>query len=170
MLSTLNDLYLKFRMRRLKRQGMQIGSECRILRVAFGSEPWLISIGDRVGIASGVHILTHDGGTWLVHDERGRRYRYQRVRIGSDVVIGANAVIMPGVWIQDRCVVAAGSVVTKSVPAGSIVAGVPARKIASFDEYEARVLANYPGNADMRGNTPRDRITSIVDENFAPFL
>jgi acetyltransferase-like isoleucine patch superfamily enzyme len=157
-------------MRQLKRQGLQVGRDCRIFKVTFSSEPWLISIGDRVTVASGVQILTHDGATWLIRDESGRRFRFQRVRIGNDVMIGANAVIMPGVWIQDRCVVGAGSVVTKSVPAGSIVAGVPAQRIANFDDYEARVLATFPTQARMKGNTWRERVTSIVDDNFAPFL
>ena len=48
------------------------------------------------------------------------------VIIGNDVWVGANSTILPGVTIGDFCVVAAGSVVTKDVPSGSLVAGVPA--------------------------------------------
>ena len=48
------------------------------------------------------------------------------VIIGKDVWVGANSTILPGVTIGDFCVVAAGSVVTKDVPSGSLVAGVPA--------------------------------------------
>ena len=48
-------------------------------------------------------------------------------KIGRDVWIGANAVILGGVTIGDGAVVAAGAVVTKDVEAGAIVAGVPAR-------------------------------------------
>jgi maltose O-acetyltransferase len=51
------------------------------------------------------------------------------VTIGDDVWIGGNAVILPGVTIGNNCVVAAGAVVTKDVPANSLVAGVPARII-----------------------------------------
>ncbi|MGI9573772.1 acyltransferase [Alloalcanivorax xenomutans] len=53
----------------------------------------------------------------------------EKVVIGDDVWIGANCVILPGVQIGDHSVVAAGSVVTKSVPTCSIVAGVPAKVI-----------------------------------------
>lgn len=49
------------------------------------------------------------------------------ITIGSNVWIGANATVCPGVTIGDDAVVAAGAVVTKDVPAGTIVAGVPAR-------------------------------------------
>ncbi|MBJ7326566.1 MAG: hypothetical protein JHC52_04385 [Chthoniobacterales bacterium] len=48
-------------------------------------------------------------------------------KIGRDVWIGANAVILGGVTIGDGAVVAAGAVVTKDVEAGAVVAGVPAR-------------------------------------------
>lgn len=55
--------------------------------------------------------------------------------IGNDVWIGSNAVIMAGVEVGDGSVVGAGSIVTKDVPAYSIVAGNPARVIKSrFDE------------------------------------
>jgi acetyltransferase-like isoleucine patch superfamily enzyme len=53
------------------------------------------------------------------------------VRIGRHCWLGKNAVILPGVELGDHCIVAAGAVVTHSFPAGSTVAGVPARLIAS---------------------------------------
>jgi acetyltransferase-like isoleucine patch superfamily enzyme len=50
-----------------------------------------------------------------------------KVLIGNDCWIGAKAIILKDVELGDSCVVAAGAVVTKSFPAGSVVAGVPAR-------------------------------------------
>lgn len=52
------------------------------------------------------------------------------VRIGRHCWLGKNAIVLPGVVLGDRCVVAAGAVVTKSFGPGSTVAGVPARLIA----------------------------------------
>jgi acetyltransferase-like isoleucine patch superfamily enzyme len=52
-----------------------------------------------------------------------------KVVIGNGCWIGAHAVILKDVILEDRCIVAAGAVVTKSFPAGSIVAGVPARRM-----------------------------------------
>ncbi len=53
------------------------------------------------------------------------------VRIGDDVWIGAGVIINPGVTIGDRVIIGSGAVVTKDIDADAIVAGIPARKIAS---------------------------------------
>lgn len=55
------------------------------------------------------------------------------VKIGDNVWIGMNAVILKGVTIGDNSVVAAGAVVTKSVPANTIVAGNPAVEVKKFE-------------------------------------
>ena len=60
------------------------------------------------------------------------RHDYRKVVIGDSVWIGAGAIILPGVSIGPKSVVAAGSVVTRSVPGGVLVAGVPARVIREF--------------------------------------
>jgi maltose O-acetyltransferase len=51
------------------------------------------------------------------------------IRIGNDVWIGGGAIVLPGVTIGDRCVIAAGSVVTRDVPPDTLVAGNPARPL-----------------------------------------
>jgi 2,3,4,5-tetrahydropyridine-2-carboxylate N-succinyltransferase len=57
----------------------------------------------------------------------------QPVRIGDNVLIGANAVVIEGVQVGDGAVVAAGAIVTKDVPANTVVAGVPAKVIKQID-------------------------------------
>lgn len=56
------------------------------------------------------------------------------VRIKQNAWVGANATILPGVTIGENAVVAAGAVVTKAVPANTVVAGVPAKVIKKIEE------------------------------------
>jgi acetyltransferase-like isoleucine patch superfamily enzyme len=58
----------------------------------------------------------------------------ERVVIGDDVWVGGNATILPGVTIGDGAVVAAGAVVTRDVPAHSVVAGVPAKVVRRLED------------------------------------
>jgi len=143
-------------------KGVTIGAQCRIVSDIVTSEPWLVTLGDRVTISSNVELITHDGSGSLVRDERGRRYRYAPIRIGDDVFVGAGVIIMPGVEIGDRVVVGAGSVVTRSVPSDTVVAGIPARAITTWAEYTNRV-SGWKAHDDMQGDTYRERVDSIAE-------
>jgi acetyltransferase-like isoleucine patch superfamily enzyme len=149
-------------------RGVKVGEGCRLYSLAFGGEPWLISIGDRVTITGGVQFVTHDGASWLLRDGKGRRQRYAPIEIGNDVFIGASSIILPGVRIGNRVIVAAGSIVNRSIPDNCVVAGVPARFIRTFDEFERRGLEEFHSDADMKGETRRERVNSIVDETMLP--
>ena len=90
-----------------------------------------IEIGDDVLIGQQVVIATlnHD-----LNPERRGGMTPKPVKIGNKVWIGAHATILPGVTIGDNSVIAAGAVVTKSVPANVVVAGVPAKIIKTIEE------------------------------------
>lgn len=143
---------------------------CRILNRNFDTEPLLVRIGDRVSVTDGVTFLTHDGSTWVIRDEQGRRFRYARILVGDDVFIGMNTILLPGVQIGSRVIVGAGSVVTKSVPSDMVVGGNPAKIIGRFEDYRARALERFPSASNMRGRSRRERIESIVDPEFRPLL
>lgn len=150
---------------------MKIGSNCRIYTRSFGSEPWMITIGNKVTITSGVTVLTHDGSVWLMNDEKGRRYLYRRVEIGNNVFIGVNSVIMPGVKIEDNVIITAGSIVTKSVPSGVIIAGNPAKIIGNFDAYQKEVLDTYTSEKDMDYTLDyQNRIEKVTDNSFKKYV
>lgn len=123
-----------------RRKGVTVGNDCRIYIKEWGSEPFLITIGDRVTITSGVRLVTHDGSTWLVRDENNNRYqKYAPITIGSNVFIGLNSIVMPGVTIGDNVVIGAGSVVTKSIPTNSVAVGNPARVISTYDKFHQKI-------------------------------
>ena len=88
-----------------------------------------IYIDDGALIGHGVVLAT------LNHDldpEKRQQLHPAPIRIGKRVWIGANATVLPGVTIGDNAVVAAGAVVTKDVPADTIVGGVPAKQISTI--------------------------------------
>ena len=125
--------------------GMKAGKGITVMgNVDFGSEPYLIELEDNVRISCNVTFVTHDGGTWAFRDlpEYAGVFKYGRIKVGERSFVGCNSTIMPGVTIGKRCVIGAGSVVTKDVPDGSVVAGVPAKVIMTTDQYAQKCRQN----------------------------
>lgn len=90
-----------------------------------------VEIGDYTMLANDVQIIggDHKFDEVGVPIQFSGRYASQKTRIGKDVWIGANVIIICGVQIGNGSIVAAGSVVTKSIDENSIYGGVPCRKI-----------------------------------------
>ncbi len=140
-------LIMKFLLWRAKRQGLQIADDCNLVGFpVFGSEPYLISIGKHVQITGKVTFLTHDGATWGFRDlpEFKDVIKYGRITVHDNCFIGIGSTILPGVEIGPNSVVAAGSVVTKTVPPNSVAAGSPARVISTLEDYAAKCAAESP--------------------------
>ena len=96
-----------------------------------------ITIGDNCMLAPNVAIYT--AGHPLHPDSRNSGYEYgMDVTIGKNVWIGGSVVITPGVRIGDCCVIGAGSVVTKDIPAWSLAAGNPCRVIRRITEADRK--------------------------------
>lgn len=110
----------KMRVRFLRWMGVDIrdayiGRDC-----LFDQEvPELVTVEPNVTMSSRVIVVAHDS----------QRHIVGNVRICRDAFIGAGAIILPGVTIGEAAVVAAGAIVTRSVPPGVTVAGSPARPI-----------------------------------------
>jgi len=105
-----------------------IGRNC-----CFQSEHGTIVIGDHVMFGPGVNIHggNHDIAVTGIPMKHAVKHAGDdgEVRIGNDVWIAANAIILAGVTVGDGAVVGAGAVVTRDVPPMAVVAGVPARII-----------------------------------------
>lgn len=76
--------------------------------------------------------------TILAHEYLIKEYRIGEVKIGDEVMIGANTTILPGISIGDQAVVSAGTLIHKDVPAGAFVGGNPMRIIYTKEEMEDR--------------------------------
>lgn len=101
------------------------------------SEAYLITVGSNCMITAGVKIFTH-GGAQVARRKYPNYDVFGMVEVGDYCYIGTNSLIMPGVKIGNGSMVAAGSVVTKSVPPNMVVGGNPARILCTVDEYIER--------------------------------
>jgi hypothetical protein len=113
--------------------GVTIGDDCDLRCVEFGSEPYLVKIGNHVGAFQAM-FATH-GGAWVFRDKYPEADLMGTIEVGNNVYIGAKSIILPNVKIGDNVVIAAGSIVSKDIPSNCVAAGCPARPIKSFDEY-----------------------------------
>jgi acetyltransferase-like isoleucine patch superfamily enzyme len=143
----LASAWVRIRLWRLRRQGLTIGDDCRLVDLPdFGSEPYLVSIGKHVALAAGVSFITHDGATYVFRDRDPykRVIKYGRITIFDNCVIGYRAIILPGVTIGPNSVVSAGSVVFRSIPPNVVATGNPARPVMTFQQYAQWSLACTP--------------------------
>lgn len=117
----------------LVEQGLKLGKNVNIMGecILDPGHCWLIEIGDNVTLAPRVHILAHDASM-----KKCLGYtKIANVKIGTDVFVGANSVLLPGVEIGNKVIIGAGSVVSKSIPDNSVAVGSPAKVIKTYDEY-----------------------------------
>jgi acetyltransferase-like isoleucine patch superfamily enzyme len=146
--------------RTLRNMGIHIGEGCRIYTADFGSEPWLIRIGDRVCISNDVTFVNHNLN-WPFQHKYESLTGFGTIDIRDNCQIGVRATILSNVTIGPNAVVGACSVVTKDVPPNTVVAGNPARVICTLDEFEQRCLA---GHIDV----PEDReaARAVLERHF----
>lgn len=100
------------------------------------TRPSLVSIGNDVDFNKNFQILTHD---WSSHVFRNYFHDFINssgpVIIGNNIYFGTNVTVLKGVTIGDNCIIGAGSLVTKSIPANSVAAGIPCRVVCSLEDY-----------------------------------
>lgn len=139
-----NVKYLRF-------LGAKIGNNCSIYTKPsfFGTEPYLIEIGDNVTIAPECQFVTHDASSRLFRnnypDEMSKfGDNFAPIIIEDNCFIGIRSIILPGVTIKRNSIVGAGSVVNKSFSEGSVIVGVPARKISTLENYIEKYKKKFP--------------------------
>ena len=151
--------------RQARHVGVKIGENNFIASKFWSSEGYLIEIGNNCQITEGVKFFTHGGGG-AIRKEYPKFDCFGKVTIGNYVYIGNNSLIMPGVTIGDNVLVAAGSVVTKSVPSNVVIGGNPAKIICSIEEY---IKNNMQYNTNSKGLTFKEKkalLLNLPEEKF----
>lgn len=157
-------------------KGLKVGENVRFVEVPqFGTEPFLIEIGDDTTFSNNVRFVNHDGGQNALHFiEKYKDVRtFGRIKIGKKCLIGADCTIMPGVEMQDNCVLGAGSILTTSMKKGSVFAGVPAKFICTIEEYGDKLFSNnvkYPRNLERNRAVLEAYISKNLPHTYKPIL
>lgn len=122
-----------------------IGKNCSLVPPGpnFGSEPYLITIGDDTTVSFDVAFVTHDAATRVLRnlavDEKEKQtVIYGQIKVGNNCFIGCRSTILPGVTIGDNCIIGAGSVVNRDIPSNCVAAGVPCKVICTLEEYKEK--------------------------------
>ncbi|WNR43800.1 acyltransferase [Paenibacillus roseipurpureus] len=133
-----NKLFPKTELELLKERGLKYGKNFGFYNSLIDQgHCWLVEIGDDVTITNST-ILAHDASTKAYIGKS----KIGKVIIGDRVFIGFNSVVLCNVTIGNDVIVAAGSIVTKSIPDNCIVAGNPARIIGKTSDYIEKHRAN----------------------------
>lgn len=152
------NIYQKSYIEICKSRGLKVGKNVIFIDTPdFGSEPYLIQIGDRTKITAGCRFINHDGAMYVIRsmEKYADARNFGRIKIGENCFVGNNCTFLPGSQMGDNCILGAGSVLNSSMPDNSVYAGVPAKFICTIEEYGDKALANntlYP--RELEKNRP----------------
>ena len=142
--------------------GISIGEETHVFSKLVSAEPYLISIGNHCTVATNVTFLTHDACIGALRDRKQASDLCGPITIGNHCFIGSGAILLYGVSIADGCVVAAGSVVTKSVTTPNvIIGGNPAKIIGNTDDFIKKYEHSFLA---LHGLSPEERKNKILED------
>lgn len=153
----------------LRKNGVKVGKGCVVSPCHLStSEPYLIEIGDYCRIAKDCEFFNHGGIVCLQISKNDPDLDYfGKIKIGNYVSIGEGCKIMPGVTIGDNVIIGAGTVVTKSIPEGFMVAGNPMKHIGYTEDFYQKLKSNLDlGTGRWDSKRKREYLMSLPDDKF----
>jgi len=159
------EAILRMKIEQFRKQGGTCGNNFKF----YGDmpvEPYLVTIGNDVTLASGAVLVTHDNS--VIKCNIDATDYFGKIHIGDCCFVGFNSIILPGVELGNSTIVGAGSVVTKSFSQGNVViAGNPAKVICTVEEFvekKSKLCVNLD-KGDLRSRK-REYLTSLPDDMF----
>lgn len=146
-----------------RKLGMKIGQNCTLNTMSLSTEPFLIEIGDDVSIASGTQFITHDGSVRCFKDEIQGGI-FGKIKIGNNVNIGINCIIIYNTVIGDNCIIGAGSVVRGRFPDNSVIFGNPAKVVYRMG-IQKMIFRNSHGFVKTNNLTHKESM-NLVKKHF----
>lgn len=140
--------------RYFRSQGVEIGEDVEIFGAnlfTFGSEPYLVSIGNQVTVSHKVDFITHDGGLRIARSKYPGAYLYGRIQVADRCFLGAHCVLLPGARVGAGSVIGSGSIVAGEIPPGVVAIGAPAKPVKTVEDY---IQGKRNLWVDTRGLTP----------------
>ena len=121
-----------------KKLGVRVGKDVSITGPIFwGSEPFLISIGDNCVLSWWIRFVTHDGGVNIARNLYNDKTLdlIAPIKVGKNCFIGMGTTVLYGTTIGDNVLIGASSVVKGNLESNSVYAGIPAKRICSIEEW-----------------------------------
>lgn len=153
-----------------KKLGVKIADQVRFTGVPdYGSEPWLVEIKKNAFLTAHIQFITHEGSVENLRrlDEKYKSViKFGKIVIEEGAFIGRNVIILPNVRVGKGAIVGAFSCVTKDVPDGMVVGGVPAKVICSVQEMADKYLENTPiyDNEELQSN--KVKVSTEIAEHY----
>ncbi len=162
------SLYDKAYIEVCKQRGMKVGKDVIFIEApAFGSEPYLIEIGNNTKITAGARFINHDGAMYTIRSMENYKdaRNFGRIKIGENCFVGNNCTFLPGSQMGNNCILGAGSVLNSTMPNNSVYAGTPAKFICTIEEYGDKALQNnviYPRELEAH----RAQLDEYIKQNL----
>jgi len=155
-----------------KRLGVQFGKNCKFGTKSFGSEPYMIKIGNDFYSSSKVQFITHDGSVNVL---RNFKIEYKNIDyfspiiIGNNVFIGFGSILLPGTRIEDNVIVGAGSIVKGTLKSNSVYTGVPVKYICSIEEYANKNKDKFIYTKYLQPKDKKNYVQKWLRDNYDEF-